>query len=449
MGTRTTVVITALAAFCGITGCYEGMEEGREFEPREGQGWFQIGGKMQLLHYEIVEGVAVFEGDVVLGEVDEFTAVQLGEREPERGAVLPGRQWLNAELVYRFDKNLPENYRQAVRDAITELEAKTVVRFVERDEQKDYVTIFKGKDGECWSNSFGRNGGEQKISLGAGCESRETVMHEFGHALGLFHEQSRSDRDEHVTVLWDNIIDGRESQFETFIDMGLKGANVGEYDYASIMHYPGWAFAKQQGLSTIVDKQGTPIPYNTQLSAGDIFTIDTLHIAGPSHCGNGVVDGFEACDYGDGNGSASLYWGGDGLACGWDYQSVCEAGCTNELTRESGELWNCDVHEDCANGKDCWMSTTTGGCECTAVCGNGWVEAGEACDFGEGNGDRTIYFGGDGSACGPDDQAVCNAGCGAELTRENGGLNDCDAGDDCSMGWDCWMGGDGGCACTP
>ena len=59
----------------------------------------------------------------------------------------------------------------------------------------------------CFS-AIGRQGGKQRISVGEGCEYKGTVMHEMMHALGFFHEQSRTDRDNYIMVLWWNIAPG-------------------------------------------------------------------------------------------------------------------------------------------------------------------------------------------------------------------------------------------------
>ncbi len=59
----------------------------------------------------------------------------------------------------------------------------------------------------CYSH-VGRQGGPQDISIGTGCEGRGVIMHELIHALGRWHEQSRWDRNNYVTVNTENIRTG-------------------------------------------------------------------------------------------------------------------------------------------------------------------------------------------------------------------------------------------------
>ena len=50
----------------------------------------------------------------------------------------------------------------------------------------------------------------QEVGLASDCMKKGIVMHELIHVIGFFHEQSRTDRDDHVKIVWDNIIDGAE-----------------------------------------------------------------------------------------------------------------------------------------------------------------------------------------------------------------------------------------------
>ena len=95
----------------------------------------------------------------------------------------------------------------------------------------------KEKPGVCFSN-IGKKPGVsfQKLNLGDfGCTRQRTVIHEFLHALGFHHEQSRHDRDTYVTVHEKRIENGKENQFEK-VKRSLYHHDF-DYDGRSIMHY--------------------------------------------------------------------------------------------------------------------------------------------------------------------------------------------------------------------
>ena len=121
----------------------------------------------------------------------------------------------------------------------------------------------------CWS-FLGQTGGSQTLSLQTpGCMWSGVAAHEFMHALGFVHEQSRSDRDHYVTIVWKNIVAGEDKiitshpsrcaesllvrplltfcvfyalteQMHNFRKQLTNNLNS-PYDYNSVMHYGRWA----------------------------------------------------------------------------------------------------------------------------------------------------------------------------------------------------------------
>ena len=90
---------------------------------------------------------------------------------------------------------------------MSEISSKTCITFTERANQLDYVYIHRETSG-CWSY-VGRLGGRQELNLQSpSCVTMGIAAHELIHAIGFYHEHSRTDRDDYIAVNWDNIKSG-------------------------------------------------------------------------------------------------------------------------------------------------------------------------------------------------------------------------------------------------
>lgn len=91
-----------------------------------------------------------------------------------------------------------------------EIEEKTCIRFVDREDERNYIDVRRAVIG-C-SSYVGMVGGAQHLNLSTGCFSKFTVTHELIHAIGFDHEQSRKDRDKFIEVDFDNVLNGTKLQ---------------------------------------------------------------------------------------------------------------------------------------------------------------------------------------------------------------------------------------------
>nr|VZI27778.1 unnamed protein product [Spirometra erinaceieuropaei] len=119
----------------------------------------------------------------------------------------------------------------------------------------------------------------QVVSIAPSCANEGSVMHELGHVLGLFHEQSRPDRDEYVEVFEENIKPDDRIAFKKWSHDHID--SLGEpYDYNSIMHYGRRAAALPGKRETMRPTQCCPRPQIGQRikpSLGDLRQVNKLY----------------------------------------------------------------------------------------------------------------------------------------------------------------------------
>nr|AYV99641.1 venom polypeptide [Dolopus genitalis] len=218
-----------------------------------------------------------FQGDIVLNEEQMSSILYSNKR---NGRIQEKYRWPGNLVFYEIAHTYDQAHVKQIEHALKEIEKVTCIRFHPKTATtKNYIHVDHSKSG-CFS-AIGKSGGKQtlnlqKYSVGVGCFKLGTIMHEFIHALGFYHQQSASDRDNYVTIIKENIKEGKEHNFVKYPATLVTDFGV-QYDYGSIMHYSATAFTKNGKMTIVPHDKTAKIGQRQKMSDSDIKKINLMY----------------------------------------------------------------------------------------------------------------------------------------------------------------------------
>ncbi|CAH2052373.1 unnamed protein product, partial [Iphiclides podalirius] len=213
------------------------------------------------------------------------TTLTLRPDEPIEGKISWHKHWKHGIVPYFID---PNTYDSLLADTIIKafdyFEKASCIRLQRLRERPTDKMSLQNVEWLYISNPYGlkqcvhsnerkANSGVQMVVFGYECLSLGEIVHEVMHILGFSHEHTRPDRDQYVTIIWDNIKPGYKKYFAIRPDDPLLSLS---YDYASVLHYPARAFSKN-GQSTVLTNSNVKIGQREGLSETDVQKIGIVY----------------------------------------------------------------------------------------------------------------------------------------------------------------------------
>ena len=180
-------------------------------------------------------------------------------------------------VYYRFTYGtvttpITADKQEIFRAAINEWAKTPGFTFIEKaDAENNFIVVTD----DVWNfSTVGINDPSPCATIGINNWNIGTVAHEIGHALGLYHEHQRQDRDTYVTINTDNINPYDVGEFSIIMPV-RQAPLLTDYDFLSIMHYN--QYAGSTGGTTITCNAGYE---RYQNAIGDCCMVSALDRVG-------------------------------------------------------------------------------------------------------------------------------------------------------------------------
>jgi hypothetical protein len=191
---------------------------------------------------DIPPGYTLIEGDILV----RTSALHPDIAHPN-GTSLPPQStqlWPNGVAPYELDANVSATNRTLIRNSMNDWEAVGNVHFNEIPPGSPLPANYIHIQASTRNNSqVGMQGGRQIMNI-VSWGSEFIMAHELGHVLGLWHEQSRPDRDTYIRVNFNNVSktdcsdnNGNPASCDSQFGLRSDANQYGPYDFDSLMHY--------------------------------------------------------------------------------------------------------------------------------------------------------------------------------------------------------------------
>lgn len=194
-----------------------------------------------------------------------------------RGAAILGRTWPDNKVYYTTE-GIPTEYIANIHKAISIIESHSYIDFIPTNSGVGYLKFnYKNTNSwEAYSDYLGMKiFGTKNIVLSTDAiQEIGTIIHEICHAIGMDHEQNRSDRDNYLSIDFNSMPDkNTQYQYIKYTDKRLKGKDIGTFDFESIMLYSSNQYMKKKDGSSFYAQRN-------ELSKTNMLTLAALQPLG-------------------------------------------------------------------------------------------------------------------------------------------------------------------------